>query len=197
MSGFRGLRCVNQKEHFSFRLAHILTRISISFLRIHQFKKQILRHTYSIANSKTSQESGSSGKKCRELQRQKGQDKRSSVVLCGEGPVPLWHPHGVIFHKVEKFSNKGGKALRGSLAAQCCGAVRAKKKKGRQNLQGPGRGQTVKRNKARGKGSGSQRKQNRQGALFTLPSGWKHSALATENMILFYLREYLFRWRLN
>jgi len=167
VSGFRGLRCVNQKEHFSFRLAHILTKVSISFLGIHQLKKQILREAYSAANSKTTRESSSSEKNCRELKKkQKVHDRRSSVRSCGEGPVPLRHPHGTISHKAEKFQlwfpSKGGKAcFRGSLAVRCRGAVGARR--GRWNLQGPGMGQTVGEIMHVGKEAGVKGSGNRQG----------------------------------
>lgn len=54
---------MNQKKHFSFSLAYILTEISISFFIIFQLKKEVLRDSYSVVNSKTSQESSGPGKK--------------------------------------------------------------------------------------------------------------------------------------
>lgn len=44
-----------------------------------------------------------------------------------------------------------------------------------------------------GKEAGVKGSRNRQGTLFILPCDSKHSAHATENIILFYFREYLFR----
>lgn len=92
-SGFKDLRYMNQKKHFSFSLAYILTEISLSFLIIFQLKKEILRDSYSVANSKASQESsGPEKKNIRELRkRQKGQEKQSVVWRGSRASLtPTW-----------------------------------------------------------------------------------------------------------